>query len=45
MEKITSDIILKLNEEAKKKEATGVKVINGTIGMMYLDNGHLPVSK
>jgi aspartate/tyrosine/aromatic aminotransferase len=45
MEKITSDIILKLNEQAKKKEATGVKVINGTIGMMYLDDGHLPVSR
>jgi aromatic-amino-acid transaminase len=44
MQKITSDIILKLNEEAKKKAASGVHVINGTIGMMYLDDGHLPVS-
>ena len=43
--KIPSDIILTLNTEAQEKEKQGQSVLNGTIGMMYLDNGKLPVSQ
>jgi aspartate/tyrosine/aromatic aminotransferase len=42
--KISSDIILVLNQKAKELEKQGVSVLNGTIGMMFLDNGLLPVS-
>ena len=39
---IPSDIILSLNNEAQILKKQGVDVLNGTIGMMYDDEGHLP---
>lgn len=44
-QKIPSDIILRLNEEAKLRKRNGEDVTNGTIGMMFLDDGCLPISK
>ena len=43
-DKVPSDLILNLNNEAKEKTLKGGKVINGTIGMMHLDDGKLPLS-
>jgi len=37
------DPIIELNQEAMKRQAQGEKVINGTIGMMHLDDGSLPI--
>jgi hypothetical protein len=39
-----NDMILSLNQEAQELKKKGVDVTNGAIGMMYLDDGHLPVS-
>lgn len=36
------DNVLLLNKLAKQREAEGHDVINGSIGMMYFDDGHLP---
>lgn len=36
------DNVLLLNKMAKDREALGYDVINGSIGMMYFDDGHLP---
>ena len=36
------DNILILNKIAKDREALGYDVLNGSIGMMYFDDGHLP---
>lgn len=43
-DKVPSDLILNLNNEAKEKTLQGDKVVNGTIGMMHLDDGKLPLS-
>jgi aromatic-amino-acid transaminase len=40
-----NDVILSLNQEAQDLAKKGVDVTNGAIGMMYLDDGHLPVSE
>jgi aromatic-amino-acid transaminase len=40
-----NDVILSLNQEAQELAKKGVDVTNGAIGMMYLDDGHLPVSE
>ena len=40
-----NDMILSLNQEAQELKKKGVDVTNGAIGMMYLDDGHLPVSE
>ena len=37
------DPIIELNQEAMKRKALGEKVVNGTIGMMHLDDGSLPI--
>lgn len=37
------DPIIELNQEAMKRQADGEKVVNGTIGMMHLDDGSLPI--
>ena len=37
------DPIIELNQEAMKRQAGGEKIINGTIGMMHLDDGSLPI--
>lgn len=37
-----TDSVLLLNKIAKEREAKGFDVINGSIGMMYFDDGHLP---
>ena len=42
-EAISGDIILSLNAEAQSKQSQGFEIINGTVGMMYLDSGELPV--
>jgi Aspartate/tyrosine/aromatic aminotransferase len=39
-----NDMILSLNQEAQELKKKGIDVTNGAIGMMYLDNGKLPVS-
>lgn len=39
-----NDVILSLNQEAQERKAKGIPVLNGSIGMMYLDDGSLPVS-
>jgi aromatic-amino-acid transaminase len=39
-----NDVILSLNQEAQELKKKGVDVTNGAIGMMYLDDGKLPVS-
>jgi aromatic-amino-acid transaminase len=39
-----NDMILSLNQEAQELKRRGLDVTNGAIGMMYLDDGHLPVS-
>jgi aromatic-amino-acid transaminase len=39
-----NDVILSMNQEAQDRKKRGIKVINGSIGMMYLDDGALPVS-
>lgn len=39
-----NDVILSINQEAQEKIKQGIDVTNGSIGMMYLDDGHLPVS-
>ena len=36
------DNVLVLNKLAKDREKEGHDVINGSIGMMYFDDGHLP---
>ena len=38
-----NDCILMLNQLAQEKIKKGEKVTNGTIGMMYLDDGSLPI--
>ena len=43
-DKVPSDLILNLNNEAKEKILHGKTVINGTIGTMHLDDGKLPLS-
>ncbi|MDD6240175.1 MAG: aminotransferase class I/II-fold pyridoxal phosphate-dependent enzyme [Eubacteriales bacterium] len=43
-DRVPSDLILNLNSEAKERALRGEKVINGTIGMMHLDDGKLPLS-
>jgi aromatic-amino-acid transaminase len=40
-----NDAILLLNQEAQELKKQGVDVTNGAIGMMYLDDGKLPVSQ
>lgn len=40
-----NDVILTLNQEAQARKAAGIEVLNGSIGMMFLDDGSLPVSK
>lgn len=42
---IPSDAILSLNQAALQAKNEGRDVINGTIGMMFLDDGSLPVSE
>ena len=39
---MNKDNILVLNKTATEREAQGFDVINGSIGMMYFDDGHLP---
>lgn len=39
-----NDVILALNQQAQARQALGFDVTNGSIGMMYQDDGHLPVS-
>jgi aromatic-amino-acid transaminase len=39
-----NDVILTLNQEAQTRKAQGIDVLNGSIGMMFLDSGKLPVS-
>lgn len=39
---MNKDNILVLNKIAKDREAQGFDVTNGSIGMMYFDDGHLP---
>jgi aromatic-amino-acid transaminase len=39
-----NDVILALNQQAQARKAAGFDVTNGSIGMMYRDDGHLPVS-
>jgi len=41
---IPSDIILTMNQAAQEAKKAGRDVLNGTIGMMFLDDGVLPVS-
>ena len=40
-----NDVILALNQEAQELKKKGIDVTNGAIGMMYLDDGKLPVSQ
>ena len=40
-----NDLILSINQEAQELKKKGVDVTNGAIGMMYLDDGNLPVSQ
>lgn len=40
---LKADPIIELNQEALKRKEAGEKIINGTIGMMHLDNGALPI--
>jgi len=42
---IPSDLILILNSKAKQAAKEGRKVVNGTIGMMSLDDGSLPLNQ
>lgn len=41
---VPSDIILTMNQDAIAAKKAGRDVLNGTIGMMLLDDGSLPVS-
>lgn len=40
----SNDSILALNQKAQSRKAQGIDVTNGSIGMMYRDDGSLPVS-
>ncbi len=40
-----NDVILALNQTANEKTRQGIKVINGSIGMMYTEEKTLPVSE
>jgi aromatic-amino-acid transaminase len=41
---IKNDTILLINQEAQERKKKGISVINGSIGMMYQDDGTFPVS-
>jgi aromatic-amino-acid transaminase len=43
MEK-NNDVILLINQQAQERIKEGHEVTNGSIGMMFLDNGTLPIS-
>jgi aspartate/tyrosine/aromatic aminotransferase len=40
----SNDTVLALNQKALSRQKEGVDIINGSIGMMYSDEGELPVS-
>jgi aromatic-amino-acid transaminase len=41
---IKNDTILLINQEAQERKKKGIAVINGSIGMMYQDDGSFPIS-
>jgi aromatic-amino-acid transaminase len=40
-----NDTILLINQAAQERKKKGIAVVNGSIGMMYLDDGTFPVSE
>jgi aromatic-amino-acid transaminase len=38
-----NDVILVINQKAQERKKQGIDVINGSIGMMFMDDGTLPV--